>query len=249
VTSSGMRRSARPRIICHMTSSVDGRLRVDRWTPPAGGVAADLVHRHYEAVAARLAPEGWIVGRTTMAEIADGGTPAVPAPADGDLRKTHRGDRRGRDLAVAIDPHGKVHYGRDEAGGDHIVAVLGEGVPDAYLAELRRDGVSYLFAGPDGRDLALALDTLGETFGVRTLLLEGGGIINGAFLKAGLIDEISLLICPAIDGLSGVPSVFEYLGTPGEKPAAGHALRHLGTETLEGGTVWLRYRVEAAPDA
>lgn len=236
----------RPKIICHMVSSVDGRLLVGRWTPPAAGIEIGLLHHHYEEVADRLGGEGWIVGRTTMAEIAKA-QPRTPASIPDGLRGNHVADRQGRDLAVAIDPHGKVHYGRDQGGGDHVVAVLGEGVPDAYLAELREDGVSYLFAGPDGRDLAGALDTLGEAFGVRTLLLEGGGAINGAFLKAGLIDEVSLLVHPAIDGLAGVPSIFDYRGEPDEKPAAGRVLRHVHTETLEGGTVWLRYRVEAAP--
>jgi riboflavin biosynthesis pyrimidine reductase len=233
----------RPKIICHMASSVDGRLLVDRWSPLAAGLPGDLIHRLYEETAAQLGGEGWIVGRTTMAEIAKGQPRQVESPDD-DLRKTFFGKRGGRDLAVAVDPHGKIHYGRDDAGGDHLVAVLGEGVPDSYLAELRADGVSYLFAGPDGRDLRKALDILGEEFGARTLLLEGGGVLNGAFLKAGLVDEISLLVAPVIDGLAGMPSVFEYQGQPGEKPAEGRALRHVQSETLEGGTAWLRYRIE-----
>lgn len=120
---------------------------------------------------------------------------------------------------------------------------------DAYLRELREDGVSYLFAGPDGRNLQLALGTLGRDFGLETLLLEGGGRINGAFLKAGLIDEISVLVYPGIDGLAGVSSIFEHQGPVDDHPAAGRSLRHLSTETLDGGTVWLRYKVEAAPSA
>ncbi|WP_236962114.1 hypothetical protein [Methylobacterium sp. XJLW] len=71
--------------------------------------------------------------------------------------------------------------------------------------------------------------------------------MNGAFLKAGLIDEISVLIQPAVDGLAGVQTIFEYQGGPDERPGAGQALRHFHTETLEGGMVWLRYRVEEAP--
>ena len=115
-------------------------------------------------------------------------------------RQPHVGDRNGRDLAIAIDPAGRVHYGKDNIGGDHAVAVLGEQVSDAYLAELREDGVSYIFAGPKGDDLALALEQLGAVFGVKTLLLEGGGGINGSFLKQRLIDEFSTLIHPAVDG-------------------------------------------------
>jgi 5-amino-6-(5-phosphoribosylamino)uracil reductase len=92
------------------------------------------------------------------------------------------------------------------------------------------------------------MDILGVEFGIKTLLLEGGGLTNGAFLKAGLIDEISLLLYPGIDGLAGVPSIFEYAGTPDEKPALGRSLRHIGTEDLSGGTVWLRFRVERSAE-
>jgi riboflavin biosynthesis pyrimidine reductase len=236
----------RPKIICHMVSSVDGRLLVDRWTPPAAGIHADIVHRTYDQVASRFDADGWIVGRKSMEGYAKGKA-RLPGTIPDDLRAPHFADRRGRDVAVAMDPHGRLHYGRDDAGGDHIVAVLGEQVTDEYLAELREDGVSYLFAGPDGHDLHRAMDILGDTFGISTLLLEGGGTINGAFLKAGLIDGISLLMYPGIDGLAGVPSIFEYGGTDDERPAAGRSLRHLATETLEGGMVWLHYAVEGAP--
>jgi hypothetical protein len=59
-----------------------------------------------------------------------------------------------------------------------------------------------------------------------------------------LIDEISLLVYPGIDGLSGMPTIFEYAGGEDGQPAVGQTLRHIATETLEGGMVWLRYRVE-----
>jgi riboflavin biosynthesis pyrimidine reductase len=88
-------------------------------------------------------------------------------------REPYVADRNGPDLAIAIDPSGRVHYGKDNIGVDHAVAVLGEQVPDAYLAELREDGISCIFAGPKGDDLALAMGQLGSVFGVKRLLLEG----------------------------------------------------------------------------
>src|SRR5262249_53887820 len=151
-------------------------------------------------------------------------------------------------LAVAIDPSGRVHYGKDNVGGDHVVAVLGEAVSDGYLAELREDGVSYIFAGPGGDDLPGAMAQLATVFGVKKLLLEGRGAINGSFLKHRLIDEFSTLIRPGVDGLRGVQSIVEYHGEANERPGAGQALRLIGCETLDGGTVWLRHAVEAAPD-
>ncbi len=149
-------------------------------------------------------------------------------------------------ISPSTQPAGRAHHGKDTVGGDHAVAVLGEHVPDAYLAELREDGVSHIFAGPKG-DLALAREQLGAVFGVKTLLLEGGGAINGSFLKRRLIDEFSTLIYPAVDGLAGVQSIVDYHGTEDERPGAGQALRLIGCETLEGGMVWLRHKVENAP--
>ena len=105
-------------------------------------------------------------------------------------------------------PQGKIAWGRSEIGGDPIVAVLTEQVSDAHLAGLRQDGVSYIFAGERELDLGLALEILNRELGIERLLLEGGGGSNGSFLRAGLIDEISLAICPAVDGAKGAPSIF-----------------------------------------
>jgi riboflavin biosynthesis pyrimidine reductase len=85
-----------------------------------------------------------------------------------------------------------------------------EQVSDAHLAGLRRDGVSYIFAGERELDLALALEILNRELGIERLLLEGGGKSNGSFLRAGLIDEISLAVCPAVDGARGGPYAFAH---------------------------------------
>ena len=233
----------RPKIISHMVASIDGRLRYQRWSIPASGIDPDKLDAHYEETANRFKADGWMVGRQTAQNMSEG-APRKVKTLSGNLRGIHVADRKGRPLAVTVDPHGKVHYGADHIEGDHVIAILGEQVSDEYLSELREDGVSYLFAGKDGHDMSLAMETLARTFGIKTLLLEGGGKINGTFLKAGLIDEISVLIYPGIDGLAGVPSIFEYVGKPDEKPAEGQSLRHLATETLDGGTVWIRYAVE-----
>src|SRR5438093_2645617 len=92
--------------------------------------------------------------------------------------------------AVAVDPSGRLLWETNDIDGDHVVAVLSARVSDDYLAGLRACGVSYLFAGArrgegvdhdagTDVDLAAALEKLAAAFGIRTLLLEGGGRING----------------------------------------------------------------------
>src|SRR5262245_22328795 len=233
----------RPYIICHMSTSIDGRLHPSRFTSVAAGVSQAVLRSHYEKVHDSFDADGWLVGRKTMSEMAKGSERAI-ADAPKLPREPHVANRNGRKLAITIDPSGRAHYGKDNVGGDHVVAILGEQVSDAYLAELREDGVSYIFAGAKGDDLASAMRELATTFGVKKLMLEGGGRINGAFLKHKLIDEFSTLIHPAVDGVAGGQTIVDYHGPEGDRPGAGQSLRLIGCETLEGGMVWLRHAVE-----
>lgn len=123
--------------------------------------------------------------------------------------------------------------------GDHLITILAERVSDDYLAFLRSKGMSYLFGGRRSIDLARVLTKLRATFGIERLLLEGGGAINGSFLRAGLIDELSLLVAPVADGGIGTPTVFD--AKAGKGLARPLALRSV--QRLKRGIVWLRYRV------
>ena len=62
-------------------------------------------------------------------------------------------------------------------------------------------------------------------------------------LRAGLVDELSLVILPVVDGSSGAPSVFDS-SQPDAGAAPVRAMTLDSSETLEGGAVWLRYRLE-----
>jgi riboflavin biosynthesis pyrimidine reductase len=72
-------------------------------------------------------------------------------------------------------------------------------------------------------------------------MLQGGGKFNGAMLRAGLVDEISHVTVPVVDGGMGVSSFFDIPGKPPPKAAA--ALRLLSHKQLPGSVTWLRYRV------
>lgn len=109
----------------------------------------------------------------------------------------------------------------------------------------RADGeaapVEELVLGDDRVDLAAALDTLGER-GAKVVRVDSGGTLTGSLLRAGLIDEISLLVHPCFAGSSvatGVGGVERrWYGTD---PPPTSTLRLVGAETLDEGVVWLRY--------
>lgn len=229
----------RPRVICHMMTSLDGRIVTDGWPlPPAGRKQYEQIHESYDA-------QGWLCGRVTMEQhFAQGTRP------ESEVAREHRGATREDfvapgehdSFAFALDSHGRLAWATNDIEGDHVVAILSERVSDKYLSFLRERGVSYLLAGARDVDFPLALEKIGAKFRVRTLMLEGGGKINGSMLRAGLIDEVSVLVAPVADGRIGTPTLFD---VEDEKVMPTRlTLEHI--EKRADGVLWLRYSVEGA---
>jgi riboflavin biosynthesis pyrimidine reductase len=227
----------KPHVICLMASSVDGRTLPSRWRPKGAGNAFERVHDE-------LAGDAWLIGRVTGQEFAKGKPYAASTQTF--PRQNWFARRDAKAYGVVLDAHGKIAWGRADIGDDPIVVVLSEQVSDAHLAGLRGEGVSYIFAGKSDLDLALTLDILNRELGVKRLLLEGGGGVNGSFLRGGLIDELSLIICPAVDGAKGAPSVFDSVNAAADQRAPVVAMALESSQVMEGGSVLLRYHLKNA---
>jgi riboflavin biosynthesis pyrimidine reductase len=229
----------KPQVICLMAASVDGRTLPSRWRPK--GAAGNL----FEQVHDELAGDAWLIGRLTGQEFAKG-KPYPVSTKETFPREPWLARRDARAYGVVLDAHGKIAWGRSEICGDPIVVVLSEAVSDSHLSGLRGEGVSYIFAGKLQLDLALTLDILNRELGVKRLLLEGGGGANGAFLRAGLVDELNLVLCPAVDGAKGAPSVFDSTEAEADRRPPVTAMTLESSQALEGGAMLLRYRIQNA---
>lgn len=230
-----MPKSAKPRVICHMMSSLDGRTILSRW-----GNAPDT--EEYETTAATYKADAWMCGRVTMEkDFTKGLTPALQPVSHPLDRQDFVADYTATSFAIAVDAHGKLGWKAGAIDDDHLISILTEQVSDEYLAYLRKQGVSYLFGGKKELDFALVLDKLGRLFPIKTLLLEGGGHLNGSLLKAGLVDELSLLHFPVVDGAATSPTIFEQ----GEKPGSAVQLHLISVEQRPHGIIWVKYKVRA----
>jgi riboflavin biosynthesis pyrimidine reductase len=228
------REHMKPYVICHMMSSVDGRILPNRWHPRVDDRGV------YERLHNELRCDAWLVGRVTGQEFASRDTPYPPATSTSFGRQSWFARKHADAWAVVLDTHGKIAWGRGDVGGDPLFVVLTQAVSDSHLAGLREDGVSYIVSGEQEINLAMTLEALNQELGIRRLLLEGGGAANGALLQAGLVDELSLVIAPSVEGVPGEPAVFDIHGEPGALNAMGMGLE--SCQVLEGGFVWLRYR-------
>ena len=210
----------RPYIICHMVTSLDGKVTGDFLYDPACAGATEVYYDINRTYMASTGRRGYACGRVTMEGSFTGGhqvdlTPFENAKvmrAPGGARIDFIADDSAAFFAVAFDRQGRLGWTGptivDEDpgyGGAHIVEVVTEQVSDAYLAYLAHTGISYIIAGEEDLDLPLALHKLAAVLGIETLALEGGSVLNGAFQRAGFIDEVSLVVSPQIADAAGKP--------------------------------------------
>lgn len=223
----------RPHIVCHMASSIDGRI-------DGSTLGALMGKGEYERTGASLRGDAWICGRTTMQmHFAEKRRFTPRSRKQAGIPSIHVA-KRTRSYAVAVDTRGTLQWAGNDIDGDHLICITSERVTVEYLAALRKKKISYIVTGGISVDLGKAVRLLRKHFGIKRLLLEGGGHINGGFMQARLIDEISLLLIPGIDGRAGVPTLFD-----GVDPELTHAvpLRLTSVKKRKNGTLWLRYNV------
>ncbi|MDN3548402.1 RibD family protein [Mucilaginibacter aquaedulcis] len=226
---------SKPYVICHMMSSVDGRILTNQWGR-VKGISS------YEETGSTHKADAWMCGRVTMETDFASNKPLNLKEIDYTIDKTdYVADEDASSFAIAIDKDGKLHWEKPVIDQDHLILVLTETVPQKYLAYLREIGISYIFAGKSEIDFKLALEKLAALFPIKKLLLEGGGHLNGSLLNEGLIDELSFLHVPVADGTMGTPTLFE-VSKNLKKKTASH-LKLIEVKQLDNDILWLRYKV------
>jgi riboflavin biosynthesis pyrimidine reductase len=217
-----------------MLGSLDGKIKQNIW-----GLKDH--HKYFEEPAAKIKADAWLVGRVTMQEFSSkkllpktGGRVSVP-------KEDFVAPIQSKTFAVVIDPSGKCTWDTNMVSTEQVIEVLTEKVSGRYLQHLREKNVSYIFGGEKSLDLNLVLRKLYKLFGIKTLRIDGGGHVNGSFLKAGLIDEFSLVLAPIADGTIGAPTVFEAAkGYEGRKATR---FKLKSVKKIYEDFLWIRYDV------
>ena len=203
----------RPYIICHMTTSIDGKVTGQFLTEPISASACELYYDRNRS----LRSNGFICSRVTMeSSFTNGWFPDLSEYEAASYSCTEKMDFMVDDLcgfyAIAFDPKGKLGWKSNKIvdpdqdpgyDGAQIIEVLTEQVDRRYLKYLESMEIPYIFAGKTEIDVELALFKLKHIVGCEALLLEGGSIINGYFQRADMIDELSLVVAPVIGGKEG----------------------------------------------
>lgn len=222
----------RPYIISHMVASIDGRIDCSMVDKISGD--------EYYTALEQLGCPSLLEGRVTLEHYSAEKEPFVPTLNKPVGKPSIYVAVESDAYMVAIDTRGRLRWSSPEIDGTPLVCVVSEQVSEEYLEMLRKQEISWICTGKEAIDLPQAMEVLREQFAVERLAVLGGGHINGGFLEAGLIDEVSLLLAPGIDGRSGQTALFDGIEDKNRQPVS---LKLTSVEPLGNGTIWIRYKV------
>jgi 2,5-diamino-6-(ribosylamino)-4(3H)-pyrimidinone 5'-phosphate reductase len=256
----------RPYLVVQMSTSVDGRVALGSnrtwWddladprckNPDPGN---DALWREIEANIKRIHnPQAEMQGCGSFVKEGEALKPLPafegdPAPLYQDFLPEEIVRRPGHQVwLVVVDGRGRLRtgYKGNENPGNHMLHLTSYAAPSEYLAFLQREKIPYLVAGEPRVDLLCAMQKLKAILGVNCVRSTAGARLNGALLKAGLVDEINLILRPEIIGGFDTPSLFDSPELrPDEWPAR---LKLISAQVRADGHVWLRYETIASRQA
>jgi riboflavin biosynthesis pyrimidine reductase len=152
----------------------------------------------------------------------------------------HRPDHK--TWLTVVDGRGRLRngYKGEDNPGCYMLHLTSRAAPPEYLSFLRREEIPYIIAGEERVDLPQAMEKMKALLGVDCLLSTAGGKLNGALLRAGLVDELNLILRPEAIGGTDTPALFDSsdLG-PDEWPTR---FKLLSVQVRDDGQLWLRYQ-------
>ncbi len=222
----------KPYIICHMMTSVDGRIDC--------AMTTHLPGEEYYSTLEELDVDTHLSGRVTaQMEMSLPGIfeSSSYTPLN---EEAYSMVENSNGYEVIVDTKGTLLWPEANLDGKGLVILTSEKVSKEYLSYLDSLKISWIATGKEKIDLVKACDYLANKFNVMRMAVVGGGHINAAFLKAGLLDEVSILIGAGIDGRGNMTAVFDGL----EQDQLVTQLKLMSVQQYESDAVWLRYLVK-----
>ena len=127
-----------------------------------------------------------------------------------------------------------------QRGSAPIIILTTRRATGARLKQLRAVAAEVKICGTKEINFHAALRWLGRKWHVKRLLCEGGGELNDALFRAGLVNELHLTVCPKIFGGRAAPTIADGLGAGSLARAARLELQ---SARRHGEEMFLVYRV------
>ena len=201
-----VRSSKLPFVLVNMAMTADGKIATANRAVSSFGSARD----HEHLLALRATVDAGMAGARTV-----GSAPINLGPGPARFRRVRL--RRGLDeynLRVIVSGSGLVNPQAEifKHRFSPIIVLTTQRASPASLCQLGTVADSVKVCGEREINFAAAFQWLREHWGINRLLCEGGGELNDAMFRAGLVDELHLTICPKIFGGRSAPTIADGRG-------------------------------------
>jgi 2,5-diamino-6-(ribosylamino)-4(3H)-pyrimidinone 5'-phosphate reductase len=108
-----------------------------------------------------------------------------------------------RPILVVPDSRGRFknwHFLKVQPYWKDWAALCTTRTPSDHLNYLKQQGIHMIMAGTEHVDFAQAMEKLNLQFGITVIRADSGGTLNGVLLRAGLVDQVHLLVHPILTG-------------------------------------------------
>jgi len=201
----------------------------------------DLLTRRAIAIEQRHHPTVVLEGSGTFVADDAGALDLPDTSGPADVLRTDFLPYRGARWFAVLDARGRVAWTHKGDAETSLLVMASHSTPLPYLARLRQERIPYLLAGTHRVDLGFALAKIRTQLGAECVVSEAGGGLNGALLRAGLVDELHIVTIPALIGGLGTPSIMD--GPPLDSGSLPEQLRAVDVQVGGHGTIWAHYEV------
>lgn len=192
--------TGRPFVVVKTAMTMDGKIAArsgdSRWV--TGAQARQMVHHFRDTYDAIMVGIGTVL-------------------ADDPQLNTRLGEGIGRDpVRVIIDGYLSIPLdSRIAATSSHQRTIIftSHSAHQEKIPALERAGIEVMVMDgfPDDLDMASVMDLLGERH-ISSVLVEGGGTLNGTLFENGLVDKVYWFVAPKIIGGREAPTPVEGVG-------------------------------------
>ena len=220
-----------PKVIIYNYISLDGRIN---------GFKADK--NLYYQLASQWSLDAVLMGTDTLLRNFNIKSDELHESENFEVPEVDKNDSR--PLLVVPDSRGRIHVWSEVIRTGlfrDILVLCSRSTPQEYLNFLDERFIKYMVIGYEKVNLGIALEEIYTQFGVKSLRVDSGGRLNGVLLRDDLVDEIYLLVHPAMVGGTSLNSI--YIATDLTSTEGVLDLKLLKMEKLKNDIILLHYRI------
>ncbi|MGA2246735.1 MAG: dihydrofolate reductase family protein [Verrucomicrobiota bacterium] len=228
------RRAERPFVYINVAVSADGKIATANRAVHSFGSARDRRQLYELRATADAVMSGARTVEISEATLGNGGEKF--------RRQRLRSGRSEYPLRIVVSGSGSIDSQAKifQRHFSPIVLLTTKRAARTELGRLRKLAQEVKVFGAGAIDFLAALQWLREQWNVRRLLCEGGGELNDALFRAGLVDEIHMTFCPKVFGGRQAPTLADGSGRLRLADAARFELTSIRREKDELFTVFSR---------